>query len=39
MDLLHELDEPDRWWFAPLVWAGVYMAIGAFVLAYFLDAV
>jgi hypothetical protein len=28
-----------RWWFAPLVWAGVYMAIAAFVLAYFLDAV
>ena len=39
MDLLHELDKPDRWWFAPLIWVGVYIAIAALVLAYFLDAV
>jgi hypothetical protein len=38
MDLLHKLDEPDRWWFAPLIWAGAYTAIAVFVLAYFLDA-
>ena len=22
MDLLHKLDGPDQWWFAPLIWAG-----------------
>jgi hypothetical protein len=31
MDLLHKLDEPDRWWFAPLIWAGAYTAIAVFV--------
>jgi hypothetical protein len=38
MDLLHKLDEPDRSWFAPLIWAGAYTAIAVLVLAYFLDA-
>jgi hypothetical protein len=28
---------PDRWWFAPLIWAGTYLAIAAFLFAY-LDA-
>ena len=34
MDLLHKLDGPDQWWFAPLIWAGAYAAI-ALVLAYY----
>ena len=33
MDLLHKLDGPDQWWFAPLIWAGAYAAI-ALVLGY-----
>jgi hypothetical protein len=38
MDILHKLDEPDQWWFAPLIWAGAYMTIAVLILAYFLDA-
>jgi hypothetical protein len=37
-DLLHKLDGPDQWWFAPLVWAGAYAAI-ILVLAYYVMAV
>jgi len=38
MDLLHKLDGPDQWWFAPLVWAVAYAAI-VLVLAYYVMAV
>jgi len=34
-DLLHKLDEPDQWWFAPLIWAGAYVAVAVLLLAYF----
>jgi hypothetical protein len=37
-DLLHKLDEPDQWWFAPLIWAGAYAAI-VLVLAYYVMGV
>jgi hypothetical protein len=38
MDLLQKLDDADGWWFAPLIWAGIYMSIAVFILAYLLDA-
>ena len=34
MDLLHKLDGPEQWWFAPLIWAAAFAAI-ALVLAYY----
>jgi hypothetical protein len=36
MDLLHKLDAPERW---PLIEVAVYLAVAAFVVAYFLKAV
>ena len=36
-DLLHKLDGPDQWWFAPLIW-GVLTAI-VLVLAYYVMGV
>jgi hypothetical protein len=36
MDLLHKLDDPERW---PLIEVAVYLAVAAFVVAYLLKAV
>ena len=38
MDLLHKLDGPDQWWFAPLIWGVVWASI-VLVLAYFVMGV
>jgi len=37
-DLLHKLDGPDQWWFAPLIGAGAYATI-VLVLAYYVAGV